>query len=522
MLTERDLLKTDGKRLINQDGKEVVLRGTNLGGWLHREGWMDGGGACLAPLPLARSVKNDKGFEFEFPEVLRCNRIQVAGDMTGTFRILTSLDGGNWREAASGNFTDSGSSALDHMRPAPYMPDVNVYDEGCFVQGDLIHTNEFFTRYLRVEAESIERVVPLRYGDIDEFHGRDVLCRRFGEEKAEELIAVYQDCYIREEDLDEIRALGFNFVRVPIYWQEIMDPDGRIKENAWENLDWVLEQCRARDLYVMLDYHAAPGGNTMGMITAGQLDSNDFWTKEEYQRMSLEILKAMAGRYLGRPEIAAYDLLNEPGAIEPAYMERDMTGIELPAAPTLFYHVPERLSGPVRRFYRRAYEAVRGVGDEHILCMQQFADLELVEQPQIYGWENVMYQVHCYPVGNWRSHADVAASMKAYQETLKKTFDQWTVPAFVGEFCCWEFMDVWEEWLSFLNAQGVCWANWSYKITDPVQKDNWSLYYDFDGTYVDYIYDNAQTIRLKWSQYGTGHYQRNVELAEMLSRYAKA
>ena len=522
MLTKRDLLRTDGKKLINQDGKEIVLRGTNLGGWLHREGWMDGGGACLMPLALSRSEKKEKGIEFEFPEVLRCNRIRVTGSMKGAFRILTSLDGENWTVAASGNFSEEGISMLDHMRPAPYMPDVNVYDEGCFVQGDLIHTNEFFTRYLRFEAEEIEEAVPLRYGDIDEFRGRDLLLLRFGAKKAEELITLYQNCYICEKDLEEIRSLGFNFVRVPIYWQEIMDPDGRIKENAWENLDWVLDACRERDLYVMPDYHAAPGGNTMGMITAGQLDFNDFWSREDYQQMSLEILQAMTERYLGRPEIAAYDLLNEPCVIEPAYMERDMTGIELPAAPTLFYHVPERLSGPVRSFYRKAYAAIRSTGDNHILCMQQFADLNLVEQPQVYGWENVMYQVHCYPVGNWRSHDEVDVSMKAYQEILKKTFDQWTVPAFVGEFCCWEFTDVWEEWLSFLNAQGVCWANWSYKITDPVHKDNWSLFYDYDGTYVDYLCDSEQTIRQKWSQYGTGHYKRNDELAEMLSRYAKA
>ena len=32
-------------------------------------------------------------------------------------------------------------------------PGVNVYEEGVFVQGDVIHTNEFFTKYLMIEAQ---------------------------------------------------------------------------------------------------------------------------------------------------------------------------------------------------------------------------------------------------------------------------------------------------------------------------------------------------------------------------------
>ena len=44
-MQEKDFLRTAGIHLVNRDGERVILRGTNLGGWLHREGWMDGGGA---------------------------------------------------------------------------------------------------------------------------------------------------------------------------------------------------------------------------------------------------------------------------------------------------------------------------------------------------------------------------------------------------------------------------------------------------------------------------------------------
>lgn len=47
-LTEQDFLRADGQVLRNERGEQVVLQGTNLGGWLHFEGWMDGGGG-IAP-----------------------------------------------------------------------------------------------------------------------------------------------------------------------------------------------------------------------------------------------------------------------------------------------------------------------------------------------------------------------------------------------------------------------------------------------------------------------------------------
>lgn len=43
-LTDADFLTASGNVLQNVAGETVQLRGTNFGGWLHLEGWMDGGG----------------------------------------------------------------------------------------------------------------------------------------------------------------------------------------------------------------------------------------------------------------------------------------------------------------------------------------------------------------------------------------------------------------------------------------------------------------------------------------------
>lgn len=34
------MLHTEGNKIVNEEGEQITLRGTNLGGWLMQEGWM--------------------------------------------------------------------------------------------------------------------------------------------------------------------------------------------------------------------------------------------------------------------------------------------------------------------------------------------------------------------------------------------------------------------------------------------------------------------------------------------------
>lgn len=517
MFTEKDYLRVEGGSLVNGRGEKIVLKGTNLGGWLHREGWMDGCGACLLTVPVVSRRRTEEGLLLSFPKISRCNRFAFSGPGQA-YQIWSSLDGERWELRAKGSFSEEKRSQRDHGRPAPYAPGVNVYDEGVFVQDGVIHTNEFPAKFVRIAG--VEDAEPMRYGDVDDFQARRMLEARFGKERAEELLAVYQACYLTRRDLAYIKSLGANLVRTPVYWQEVLSPDGSVKENAWENLDWLVEQCRELEIYIMLDYHGAPGGNTMGSITAGQLDSNELWLNDRYQEMSCAIWREISRRYGKEPAIAAYDLLNEPCAVQPSF---DDSGMEekaekIPSA-TLYFHLPDSVRKPVRKLYQKFYQTLEEAGDQHIRCMQLFADLELLQPPAAYGWENVMYQVHCYPLGDFRNREAVARSMRDYAAEIRKYRKLWQVPVFAGEFCCWEFEEVWEQWLGALEELGIHWANWSYKITDPVRKDNWSLWYAFDGVYVDYQKDSEAEIRKKWSGCGTEHYQKNEVLEGMLRAF---
>ena len=212
-LTAEDFLHTSGQTLVNARGEKTLLKGTNLGGWLHFEGWMDGGGG-------------------------------IEPNVWGNHQAVL-----------------------------------------------------------------------------------DALGERFTDGEIEELLEIYQDAYIAESDLDYIASLGFNLVRIPFYWTEILDEDGNVKENAFDQLDWAVENCRERGIYVLLDLHGAPGGHTGGWVTGGFTDSNEFWTNETYQAWTVKLWQTVALRYKDEPAVCGYGLLNEPvppDGAEHADNEREM------------------------------------------------------------------------------------------------------------------------------------------------------------------------------------------------------
>ena len=104
---------------------------------------------------------------------------------------------------------------------------------------------------------------------------------------------LYQDLFIREEDIAQIEKLGFNCVRVPFWYRNFMQEDGSwLTENTDENpgfqkLDWLIETCRQHGIYVILDLHGAPGGQSMNHST-GKAGRNLLYTVEENLHLQMK------------------------------------------------------------------------------------------------------------------------------------------------------------------------------------------------------------------------------------------
>jgi hypothetical protein len=85
-----------------------------------------------------------------------------------------------------------------------------------------------------------------------------------GPDEAKKFWRKFRENYITYEDIAYIKALGLNSVRVPFNARLFMPDEG---ENVWMNegfiyLDSVVAWCKRVDLWVLLDMHCAPGGQT--------------------------------------------------------------------------------------------------------------------------------------------------------------------------------------------------------------------------------------------------------------------
>ena len=91
---------------------------------------------------------------------------------------------------------------------------------------------------------------------------------RYDRELAEERIGRLLESWITEDDIAEIANMGFNSVRLPIgYWNIIQDPYGMFApasvKTSLKYIDWCFDVCQKYGLTVLLDLHGAPGNYSL-------------------------------------------------------------------------------------------------------------------------------------------------------------------------------------------------------------------------------------------------------------------
>ncbi|MDQ1727407.1 MAG: glucan 1,3-beta-glucosidase, partial [Frankiaceae bacterium] len=122
----------------------------------------------------------------------------------------------------------------------------------------------------------------------------------------------FHDRFITEADIAAIAAEGFDHVRVPINARVVQTDDGELIEDGLRLIDNVIAWCRAHGLWVILDLHGAPGGQTGTNIDDSPNGVPELFTSAPYTKLTIDLWRALAERYSGETVVAAYDLLNEP------------------------------------------------------------------------------------------------------------------------------------------------------------------------------------------------------------------
>ena len=133
-----------------------------------------------------------------------------------------------------------------------------------------------------------------------------------GPPRGNEFWRLFRAGFIAEADVARIRAEGFNHVRLPINSRVVMAGDGELIETGFAYIDSLIEWCRRHQLWVVLDLHGAPGGQTGTNIDDSPHGKPELFTDGRYRALTVKLWRAIAQRYRDEFAIAAYDLLNEP------------------------------------------------------------------------------------------------------------------------------------------------------------------------------------------------------------------
>ncbi len=314
----------------------------------------------------------------------------------------------------------------------------------------------------------------------------EALEKRFGKEKADELLKVYQDNYITEKDFDRIASLGFNCLRLPFWYKTIENGD-------FSRLDYAIEECGKRGIYVILDFHGLPGFQSIAHH-CGKINDCHLYEEtplgEECRKKSAEMWISVAERYKDNPVVAGYDLMNEPMCDFDENQDDEA----------------------MQKVYDLFYKAVRSVDEKHILIFEAIWDFDHLPDPARAGWKNVMYELHSYDPSD-------EAYFQIIEEAEKKMY---CVPILVGEFHPSDKEAHWEYILRLYNRNYINWTTWTFKGHSQSGNSDWFMFCRKNSEFnVDLFNDSFEAIKEKWGlPLRTENFSISNDL-EMFKKYAE-
>jgi glucan 1,3-beta-glucosidase len=293
----------------------------------------------------------------------------------------------------------------------------------------------------------------------------DILLRRFGEERGMRLMDLYRESYITPRDFELIKRFGFNLVRVPFDYRMLQDeaPPYAMRADAFRWLDRALELAESAGVYVILDMHGVPSGQSNQFHTGRANQEPEIWDDPAAQQRMCDLWKRIAERYKDRSVIAAYDIVNEPYAD----YKTDITAT-------------------LRELMFKAYAAVRSTGDRHVVLFPAALGrgVSFYGDVRGRGCEQFAFTDHYYP-GLFGSPSTLVAHARTiYRDfpAAQSYLEAQQAPMLAGEFnvvldrCGGERMM--RRYYDEFARRGWMATMWSYKLlkqSPRVEADNWYM-----------------------------------------------
>lgn len=239
--------------------------------------------------------------------------------------------------------------------------------------------------------------------------------------------------YITHNDIKYLKSLGANHLRLPFHYKLFTDDLFMGERNqGFKYFDRLVDWCREEQLYVLLDMHCAPGGQTGDNID----DSYGYpylLKSKSSQDLMTEIWVRIAEKYKNEPVIIGYDIVNEPIA---HYFNDEL----------------DDLNHKLFILYKRITSEIRKVDQDHIIFLNGSVwsgNFDVFEEILD---DNTVYEFHKY----W---------FDVKQEAIQQYIDfskKHNAPIYIGE--TGENTDEWvNDFRVLLDENKVNWCFWPYK-----------------------------------------------------------
>lgn len=275
----------------------------------------------------------------------------------------------------------------------------------------------------------------------------DLMGRRFGEDRKQELIRLHRETFFMEEDVARIAAAGMNCLRIPIWWRAVSDPayGGDMKY-----LDDVVDWCGRYGVYAIIDLHGAPGGQSTQGVIIGESSEGDLWKNEDGKKQTIDWWTRVADRFKDEPAVAGYDLINEA------------------------------FSAPfddLLALYGDIYQAIRAIDPRHLIILEDgLHGFHRLPRPADYGWSNVMYSFHYYP----QTGAEALDADRTVIPRFNRAVLHYGVPVLVGEFNTMMYdrggVQSFQRYGEVFDYYEWAWTFWTYKKIEDNADIIWGLY----------------------------------------------
>ena len=292
-----------------------------------------------------------------------------------------------------------------------------------------------------------------------------------GKGNTEKFYDAWLNNHCTKADIDSLAEWGFNSVRLPMHYnlftlsaeEEPVQGKQTWLPKGFQLTDSLLSWCKANHIYLILDLHAAPGGQgNDNAISDRDASKPSLWQSKANQEKTIALWKRLAFRYAHEEWIGGYDLINETNwGFQNA---DDKNGCA------------EKSNEPLKKLLKEITEDIRKVDKKHIIFIEGNCWANNYEGMFPLWDDNMVISFHKY--WNYTDNASIQKFLD-YREKYK-------VPIWMGE--TGENSNAWfTDVVSLFEKNKIGWAMWPLKksgLNNPLQVK---------------VNDNAQKIIDHWN-----------------------